>query len=265
VICKSICLQKMDVFGIFIYCIIILTQKIRTKFMYKFSKKIIFGLLVSHTISVAMFCAERKRPLEDGEDLVVKRTRPMPLYLFRSKSVSLMNVEVYGTAQRLLNSCFENNLDSVKDFIRMLPYPIGRVSGAKRRDVPLTAAILTGNVEIVKELLEWGVCPHEIDCLGETPLYVAAKVAKYNEELGLEIASMLIEYFTEIDTVNGPHRETPLMAAANSDSLRMVQLLLANCADKTKTDYHGQSALCYVVKQRLNSRDIRELLAGEST
>lgn len=101
---------------------------------------------------------------------------------------------------------------------------------------PINHAVIEGNVELVLELLRHRASVNATDDRGWTALHFAAETHRVEE------ARLLIEHGARIDAQDH-HGNTPLWRAvfAFKGAGAMIELLLANGADKTRKNKHGVS------------------------
>ncbi len=88
----------------------------------------------------------------------------------------------------------------------------------------LQAAVESGNVSLVEQLLSRGADPEEIDALGRTPLYCAVSIGS------LPLVERLLKTASDPD-VAGPDGLTPLMKAVLASREDLVMALLSGGAD----------------------------------
>jgi len=115
-------------------------------------------------------------------------------------------------------------------------------------ETPLIRAVMYGNFEIVKLLLENDANVNQITKTGRTALHFAA-------ELGdLEIVEHLIKNKVDVNLGTG----TALMMATIENNFDIVKILLKNEADVNKISLNGYTALHFAVKN--GSLEIAEYL-----
>lgn len=103
-------------------------------------------------------------------------------------------------------------------------------------DMPLQAAILSGNLQIVKQHIDAGSNINEKDALsGSTPLITASTFNK------IEITQTLINAGADLEATNNDGA-TALHAAAFFCQVEIVQLLIDANADKTIKNNYGATA-----------------------
>ncbi|MBQ4915029.1 ankyrin repeat domain-containing protein [Maribacter sp. MMG018] len=103
-------------------------------------------------------------------------------------------------------------------------------------EIPLTQAVVTGNLEAVKQHIEAGTDLNEKDALsGATPLMSAITFDKS------EIAAALIDAGADLEVKNNDG-STALHVAAFFGRVELVQLLIDAKADKTVKNNYGATA-----------------------
>jgi ankyrin repeat protein len=102
----------------------------------------------------------------------------------------------------------------------------------------LKAAVLSGNITFIEELIKHGLDINTRDHKGTTALMMATKLNNY------ELALFLIEHGADINqcTTSGT---TPLMIACQRNALAIVQCLIENRAILDTRDTQGKTALDY--------------------
>lgn len=103
---------------------------------------------------------------------------------------------------------------------------------------PINHAVIEGDADLLLELLKRGASVNASDAQGWTALHFAADGHRVRE------GHLLIEYGAPVDAPDH-HGNTPLWRAvfAAKGNVEMIQLLLANGADKTRKNKHGVSPL----------------------
>ena len=140
--------------------------------------------------------------------------------------------DMLTVSDALIMAIDEGRLDSIA---ALLDSQMDVNQKSKNNRIPLHAAVLKGDVEIVRMLLEKQADVNARDCtVGFTALHIAAR------EGHLEIARMLLEKGAFIDDKGNTFGETPLHCAINNwcylprgeeRKIAMVRLLLDNNAD----------------------------------
>ncbi|WP_252735640.1 ankyrin repeat domain-containing protein [Zobellia sp. B3R18] len=103
-------------------------------------------------------------------------------------------------------------------------------------DIPLTQAVITGNLEAVKQHIEAGTNLNEKDALsGATPLISAITFDK------TEITAALIDAGADLEIKNNDG-STALHVAAFFGRVELVQILMDAKADKTAKNNYGATA-----------------------
>lgn len=119
---------------------------------------------------------------------------------------------------------------------------------------PLMYAIQRNDLEKVKYLLDHGADPLETDNHGENVLFWLAQSKPYAHSLA--ILDMLLPRL-QIDSISNKGM-TPLLKAAYSHNLNMIQALLEHGADVKFTDQDGETALTYAIKSFLERWNVRK-------
>jgi len=107
----------------------------------------------------------------------------------------------------------------------------------------LQSAAATGHEDVVKYLLSVGANPNSTDAYGQTPLYLAIKVARHAPsalaliKAGADVNTRVHDIFEECDGT------TPLHAAVRSRLSDVAIALAAAGADLTAKDAKGQTPL----------------------
>jgi len=107
----------------------------------------------------------------------------------------------------------------------------------------LHIAATNGNLQIAAILIKAKARLDARDQLGNTPLHLAAERSRD------EMAKLLIDVGAPIDAEN-KNGLTPLMIAARVGSIGIVQALLAKGANPHKTDFTGRDALSWAADSR---------------
>ena len=122
----------------------------------------------------------------------------------------------------------------------------------------LLKAVQQGRLEEVKELLESKAnIGGEYWEYRETPLHLAAHFGHR------DIVDLLLQEKADIEARNGD-LATPLHLAAYSDRNEVVTLLLEKGADLGAKNYHGFSALFYIIVRSLAPESLSRLLAEKN-
>lgn len=102
--------------------------------------------------------------------------------------------------------------------------------------IELNEAVVTGNLESVKEHINYGSDLNERDIFGSTPLIIAATFGNY------DVVSALIDAGVELNAKNN-EGSTALFTAAFFGRKDIVKILLDNGANKTIRNNSGANAL----------------------
>jgi ankyrin repeat protein len=147
---------------------------------------------------------------------------------------------------------------------------------------PLHLALMNANWDLAKRLIEAGADVNQWDIYGEAPLFAAvglyqringgrASIDPLNETSGLSVVNMLLDrganpnmqLFFRPANVRGSTNtrgSTPLIRAANSGDLEMVQLLLEHGADATIYMADRQTPIHAVLAGRTSQDKALELI-----
>jgi len=135
-----------------------------------------------------------------------------------------------------------------------------------RTSTPLHLASVTGSLDIVNLLIEYGADPNALDATQSSPLHLAL----VNENL--DVVRLLIEHGADVNVPNDKKR-TPLHLAAVSGSSDVIELLLQKNAavntrdDRTSTPLHLASVTgnSHIVKLLIgHEADLNALDATQS-
>lgn len=103
------------------------------------------------------------------------------------------------------------------------------------REFPFYSAISNNDVNLVRLMVEEGVCLNISNCFGDSPLLHACFKEKYD----------IVEYFLKVDASNVNKQNiggyTPLFVAAGQGNYGIVDLLLRNGADANIRDHYGRT------------------------
>ena len=125
----------------------------------------------------------------------------------------------------------------------------------------LVGAARSGNVEVVKTLLDQGMNPDDFVFIGATPLHVAI------ERNHTDIVKLLVKRGANVNATNSIG-ETPLIIAIRSsvgNTLDIIKFLISNGADVNASGIFGKTALAAAAKHG-DAEIVKFLLAkGAST
>jgi Zn-dependent protease with chaperone function len=105
--------------------------------------------------------------------------------------------------------------------------------------LPLVSAVVAGDEQEVRQLIEQGEDVNEIDDQGMTPLHWAAQDGNDT------IATLLLQAGADIDAQDEYTGMTPLMTAAQAGQSDMIALLASKGAKVNAQDLDGMTALMY--------------------
>lgn len=136
---------------------------------------------------------------------------------------------------------------------------VGGTRGKLENQTPLYAAVIQGNADLVKKLLDRGAKPNIADSEGGLPLTEAVVRANANPE----IIRMLLEKGADVNARESNKNTALIFAAANRNinpqtRREIVEMLLKNGADKSIKGDGGKTALDWA--KSVGNTDIAELL-----
>jgi len=113
-----------------------------------------------------------------------------------------------------------------------------------RKDTPLMLAVQSGEDEKVKEMLQEGVNPNDVNLDGITALHYA--VAAQN----VVIVRLLLEYNAD-SNIQGHDGKTPLHVASHQSAFSIAQELMQYHTDSSIEDNQGRKAIDYARNERM--------------
>ncbi|MEI7597593.1 MAG: ankyrin repeat domain-containing protein [Bacteroidota bacterium] len=124
--------------------------------------------------------------------------------------------------------------------------------------LPIFDAFSTGQVEIVKLLIEYGANLNYYDNLIPTPIFTL--IAEKNGFAGksIELLKLIIEKGADVNMTSNSNLETPLIYAIKLKNIEAIRLLIDNNADVNKRRKDGASPLFISYQQK--SLEITQLL-----
>lgn len=170
--------------------------------------------------------------------------------LLSQKNIDLDRPNVLGQTA-LFSSVSSNHLDLVKCLIE-------KGANANKCDQngtsPISSAVITKNVEIVKFLVSKNVCDLNLaDKHNERPLYNAVHSENW------PILNCIVESKkVDLDALNGIHQETALSLAASRNYLEIVKYLISSGADHKIVNKINQKPIEVALDQ--GSFDVYEYL-----
>ena len=113
---------------------------------------------------------------------------------------------------------------------------------------PLHAAAYSGNLEVVRILIEYDHADiNARDVYGETPLHWASIGHNFRDG---SVLRFLLEHGADVNAQNKPSGRTPLHKASSTGLLEVVRLLLEHGADVEVKKKDGKTALQVAVEKR---------------
>ena len=146
--------------------------------------------------------------------------------------------------EKFAKSIKDGDLESIQDDIKSGVDINERLPGLNFK--PIHVAVKTGNLDIVKLLLDNGASINMEDTFGYTPLHHAANRKKKHDSMEInakliDIANLLIDRGANMN-IDSDTDDTPLDLAARNGDLEMVELLInkgANLLDSEKALHHA--------------------------
>ena len=146
--------------------------------------------------------------------------------------------------QSLHIACQLGNYELVSILLKSSQIDINALDDCHRNC--LLYAISSGEIELVKLLIEKNAMIRIRDVIGDTPLHLTVQ-QKHN---ALELTRMLLETDAGKSLINVPAADgmQPLLLAAQSKQADVIHLLLKNGADRTAVDREHHNALHWACK-----------------
>ena len=218
---------------------------------------------IANEVELVRLCEEIKdEPLSSLDrnirQLMDSETTVVGPYTFYYKSES-------NEKSALVSACRYGRVDIVKYFLNNfskcvhvsstanLDLPVGRYHSMVEvhRCSALYAACFHGSIETVLHLLKSKADINQSDCLGRTPLQVAAQRGH------MMLVQELLGKGADID-ISDDHGYTPLLSAVSEKHIKVVMVLLEHEADLFHTTTDGHSALHIAAEN--GSKQLIELL-----
>lgn len=160
------------------------------------------------------------------------------------------------TGESLHNACYHQNSDEVRELLAgMKPAALNKKLANYDHPVqgtPLQIACKTGNLEIVRLLVEAGADKEIKDVARQSPLSIAATHNHMN------VAAYLLEAGAEVHS-KGPNNLQPIHFACSHAGREMIELLLSEGADINNTDSLKSSLLDFTTN--LNGGNLEAAVA----
>jgi ankyrin repeat protein len=124
------------------------------------------------------------------------------------------------------------------------------INAQDRNGPPLRLAVMYGQLDMVRFLLERGADPHWRGGDGTGLLDLAIRPPGRVNQGDLQIVKLLMDHHVDINYGQGRESGTPLHQAVNADRRDLVEFLLGNGADIEARDRYGRRPLHRAVSNK---------------
>ncbi|MCB1157819.1 MAG: ankyrin repeat domain-containing protein [Leptospiraceae bacterium] len=158
----------------------------------------------------------------------------------------------------------KKDLTKVKQLIRSGKVNLNSIKVDGEYSAPLAWACADGAFEIAYFLLDEGADPNGSTTYETALQWLASQLDKgYSEDETVKLAEYMLKKGAKVDKVPGPENNgTPLMAAADNNSRRLVDLFLKYGADRNIKDNEGKTAADHA--ERAGHIELANYLRGKT-